>query len=328
MPAVFAHQVGSIYVRDEAGLSIPMAQLECAYALRDWFLVGPAYPVTEKDGNLDANGYRWLGQQFGKVMHLVLDLGQGWKPLHPLRATVRGATVLVDFHVPHPPLAFGPCWRRNDTVEFPDGGFSVTDEAGRVAVSAAAVVGEASVLLVLERAPGARAMLWYADQAHGGHGNLHDSDPTEASQTYEFRPGSGQYPSADIAALKGKPYPLWNWCVAFRVPLQPDPPPVAEPARTEPVTPEPVTTEAPPPPEPARPVEAPEPPRLAEVPPPPPPPPPVPLEDMLRPDPEDLPPEAMDSPAWRVLRGEEEAPPPPEPPPEPPRGWLRRLFGG
>jgi hypothetical protein len=228
MPAVFAHQASGIYVRDATEMSIPMAQLDCAYALQNWFLVGPAYPVSEKAGHLDPNGYRWLGQQFGKVMHKVLDLGEGWKPLHPLRATLRGRHVLVDFHVPHPPLAFGPCCKRPALVEFADGGFSASDATGRIGVVAAAVVAETAVLLMLERAPGDDPVLWYADQTvHGGYGNLHDSDPTVASQTYEWRDGTGQYPAANIAALVDRPYPLWNWCVAFRIPLEPDPAPAA-----------------------------------------------------------------------------------------------------
>ncbi len=221
MPAVFTHQVSGPYVRDAAGLSIPMAQLDCMDRLADWFMVGPSYPVTEKGGHLDPNGYRWLGQQFGKVIHLVLDLGAGWRPLHPLRATSRGAQVLVDFHVPHPPLVFGPCYRGTVPGEFPDGGFSVTDDAGRIGVSSAQVVAETCVLLALERAPGPGAALWYAGEAlHGGYGNLRDSDPTPASACYEFRAGSGQRPEANRPELVGRPYPLWNWCVAFRAVLE------------------------------------------------------------------------------------------------------------
>lgn len=224
MPAVFTHQVGGPYVRDASRLSIPMAQMECAYRLADWFMVGPSYSVTDKGGHLDPNGYRWLGQQFGKVMHRVLDLGEGWKPLHPLRATVRGAQVLVDFHVPQPPLVFGPCYRGTTPTQFADGGFSVTDDAGRIGVTSAQVVAEACVLLALDRAPGPGGTLWYAGQTlHGGHGNLHDSDPTLASACYEYSAGSGQRPGADRPELVGRPYPLWNWCVAFHAVLERDP---------------------------------------------------------------------------------------------------------
>ena len=207
-----------------------MAQLDCAYHLPNWFLVAPSYPVTEKGGHLDPNGYRWLGQQFGKVMHKVLDLGEGWKPLHPLRATLRGTQVLVDFHVPHPPLVFSPCYVRTRPTSWADGGFNVTDDDGRIAIVAAAVVAQTSVLLVLERAPGANPVIWYGDQTHhGGYGNLRDSDPTMASSVYEYREGSGQYPGANIPELIGQPYPLWNWCLVFSAALEPDPAPAVAP---------------------------------------------------------------------------------------------------
>ena len=288
-PAIFTHQVSGIYVRDAHELSVQMAQLDCAFTLPDWFLVAPAYPVTEKGGHLDANGYRWLGQQFGKVMHKVLDLGAGWQPLHPLRATLRGTQVLVDFHVPHPPLVFSPYYRRTNAVSHTDGGFSVTDESGRIGVTAAAVVAETCVLLVLERPPGGNPVLWYADQTvHGGYGNLRDSDPTEASQDYEYYAGSGQYPGADIAELVGKPYPLWNWCVAFRTALAADSAPMPTPVPL-PVLPPPETPTA---------------------------------EPAAAPEPEPKP-QVSATPAWQLLRGG--APPAAS---RGIGAWLRRLCGG
>jgi hypothetical protein len=325
MPAVFTHQVGGIYVRDEAKMSIPMAQLDCAYALPDWFMVGPSYPVTEKAGHLDANGYRWLGQQFGKVMHKVIDLAEGWKPVHPVRATLRGAQVLVDFHVPHPPLVFAPCYVRTKATSFADGGFRVTDEAGEVPVVAAAVVDEVSVLLVLERAPGTNPILWYADQTrHGGFGNLRDSDPTLASQAYEFREGSGQYPGANLPELVDKPYPLWNWCVAFRTALEPDPiavtAPPPEAPREEAIGDRDSAPKLDTAPQAAAPTPLPTP---AEAP----------QQPAVEPEPPTVPatPAAAETPAWQVLRGEAPAPNPSPPAAEPARGflaWLRRLFGG
>jgi hypothetical protein len=167
-----------------------------------------------------------------------------------------------------------------------------------------------------------------------------------ASQIYEFREGSGQYPAANLPELVGRPYPLWNWCVAFRTALELDPvalqvaPPEA-PASDAPMPAAP-PAEAPPP---ATPREetigdrdaAPEP-----V--------PVPVPEAAQPMPAAVPaetppfrpvepessktptePAAAETPAWQVLRGA--APEPPAPPPavEPARGflaWLRRLFGG
>lgn len=232
-PAIFTYQTSGTYVSDTYVLSIPQAQLECALELDNWYLAAPSYPVTDKGGHLDPNGYRWLGQQFGKVMHRVLDLGQGWRPLHPLHATWRGTQVLVAFHVPYPPLAVAPCYVATKGTTYPDAGFTVTDDDGRIGVLRTEIVAECCVLLTLERAPAGNPFLWYGDKAHhNGNGNLRDSDPAVATDCYEYAPGTGQYPAADIAALAGKPYPLWNWCVVFRMPIAPAPP-AAKAARPE-----------------------------------------------------------------------------------------------
>lgn len=151
------------------------------------------------------------------------------------------------------------------------------------------------MLLVLERAPGANPVLWYADQTvHGGYGNLRDSDPTVASQVYEYREGSGQYPAASIPELVGRPYPLWNWCVAFRAELAADPAPVPMPAAM--------------PQEDAPPAREPAPSLPAEAEPPP-----------------------AATPAWQVLRGEADPPAAAPLPADPaPRGfadWVKGLFG-
>ncbi|QIF06116.1 phosphate ABC transporter substrate-binding protein [Roseimicrobium sp. ORNL1] len=56
--------------------------------------------------HLSADAERWLGQQFGKVIFEVTHRNAEWTPLRPTKATVEPsrASVLVEFHVPHPPL--------------------------------------------------------------------------------------------------------------------------------------------------------------------------------------------------------------------------------
>ena len=88
-PAMFLHQTGGPYATDEN--AIPQAQLEAALEIPGIYLAAPAYPVTSKGGHLDANGYRWLGAQFGKVMHRVRTLGENWRPLHPQWTALDGA---------------------------------------------------------------------------------------------------------------------------------------------------------------------------------------------------------------------------------------------
>jgi hypothetical protein len=219
-PALFLYQTGGAYASDEQ--AIPMAQLDLALAEPGVFLATPVYPVTSKGGHLDANGYRWLGAQFGKVMHRVLTRGEAWLPLHPRRIVASGRTVMISFHVPAPPLAWGRPFAGHRAVDVPERGFTALDEAGPIGIEQVALAGPDAVALTLARAPGAGAALRYADTTrHGGRGALHDSDATVADDTYEYDATTGHYPTADIADLVGRPYPLQNWCVAFNLPIEP-----------------------------------------------------------------------------------------------------------
>lgn len=216
-PAVFTYQLGGIFADDDMGIA--QAQLELALEEPRVFLAAPCYPVTAKGLHLDANGYRWLGAQFGKVMHKVLTLGEDWRPLHPLAAERQGDAIRVRFHVPVPPLAWGTPYVGHEARDWTDKGFTVTDAQGTIAIRAAEL-GETDVTLHLDRPPGPGCELRYADHTHHlGHGCLHDSDPTLAQDRYEYDPTTGHRPEARIEALLNRPYPLMNWCAAFRIPV-------------------------------------------------------------------------------------------------------------
>jgi hypothetical protein len=218
-PAVFTYQIGGVFADDAMGVA--HAQLELALEQERVFLAAPVYPVTAKGLHLDANGYRWLGAQFGKVMHKVLTLGEDWRPLHPVSAELAAASVRIAFHVPVPPLAWGRPYVLHEARDWADKGFTVTDQDGVVPVQEA-ILAERHVMLHLARVPGPGAELRYADHTHHrGHGCLHDSDPTLAQDLYQFDPVSGHWPEANIAELVGKPYPLLNWCTSFRMPITP-----------------------------------------------------------------------------------------------------------
>jgi hypothetical protein len=217
-PIMLTYQTGGAYA--SATQSVPQAQLELALEMPDWFLVAPVYPLMDKPtGHLDANSYRWLGAQFGKVMHRVLTLGEDWKPLHPLRAIVDRSSVLIEFHVPVPPLAWGRPYCGLSALDVADRGFTVLDEAGPVSITAVELAGPSGVRITLERPPGADAVLRYADQRHLGRGCLHDSDPDVALNCFECDSTKGQGSDTIFAALAGRPYPLMNWCVAFSIEL-------------------------------------------------------------------------------------------------------------
>ncbi len=224
-PAWFTYQTNQNFTADT--ISIGMAQLNAALTQPGWYLAAPDYPVTDKGGHLDPNGYRWMGAQFGKVMHRVLNLGQRWLPLYPTQITFRAFSILVDFHVPEPPLVFDVPWVGSDTgsgtigpATLSNQGFTVYDAGGIVPITAVSIASDTQVLITVGRALGSAPYLRYADLTYNsGNGGLRDSDPTISADLYSYTAGNGQYAAANVPALVGNPYPLWNWCVAFNMPI-------------------------------------------------------------------------------------------------------------
>ncbi|MEZ0252136.1 MAG: sialate O-acetylesterase [Methylobacteriaceae bacterium] len=221
MPAFITYQTGGGFTVDATDLSIGEAQFELSLENQGWYLAAPSYPVTDKGFHLDANGARWLACQFGKAIHEVVTLRRVWRPLSPLAVVARGRTVLASFHLPSgTPLQFQDVWVGNEAKSYPAAGFTIIDAVGGVPITGVRIAAPAVVELALARPLVGAANLYYGRQteANGG-GNLCDSDPTIAPFNYEYAAGSGDYASANIPALVGKPYPLWNWCVAFKRPI-------------------------------------------------------------------------------------------------------------
>lgn len=224
-PAFLMYQTGGAYTRDvdstgAPGLHIGMAQLETALERIDVAMVGPIYPYTDKGGHLDSNGSRWFGHMIGKVWDHVVRQGRRWLPLMPTRITGSGREILIEFHVPAPPLKFDLPYVVNVATDYAAKGFKVTDSSGTPVISSVQIVGAATVKITLAQDLAAEAYVWYADKTvHNGNGCLRDSDSTVALDNYVYEPDRGMYASANIPALVNKPYPLHNWCVAFCLPI-------------------------------------------------------------------------------------------------------------
>ena len=218
-PLFLTYQTGASYTNDANNLAIGMAQWELSEERRNWVMATPVYQYPDKGGHLTSNSYRWVGKQFAKVWHRVVELGQDWKPLSPLAAVIREREALITFHVPHPPLAFDTPYVLRTAMDYASKGFSALDSAGALGVSSVELVADCVVRLVFVRDPVGPVFIRYADKAtHNGNGCLRDSDPTVSDDLYEYTAGSGQYADENIAALVGKPYPLHNWCIAFHIP--------------------------------------------------------------------------------------------------------------
>jgi hypothetical protein len=229
-PALFSYQTTARNINfDAKNLGVQQAQLDMALQDDGVYMVGPIYNVPDSNNlHLPTNGYRWVGAQFGKVMHRVLTRGHRWKPMHPLRITRRAAQILVDLHVPHPPIAAEAFWRSgsqggaNASYLHDDLGFSVvTSGGGSLLIDSVAIASATQVLITLAAPPPASTTVFvrYADGAHNGSGNIRDSDPALALDQYIYDPATfpTQGPVDDIPELNGARYPLWNWLVAFHM---------------------------------------------------------------------------------------------------------------
>jgi hypothetical protein len=210
-PAFITYQTGGAYASDD--MAVPQAQLDFALATEGVFMAAPVYPLPDRPtGHLRADGYRWLGAQFGKVLATLFMDRRPWRPLHPAAAVRDGNRILATFNVPEPPLVFGRPFIGARRESVPDQGFTVVDETGRVPVEAVEIAGPDQVALRLPRAPAGATRLRYADRAHRGRGGLHDSDARLAEVGFA---GADLDPAE--AGLLGTPYPLMNWCVGFDV---------------------------------------------------------------------------------------------------------------
>lgn len=222
-PVFITYQTGDSYTRETdstgySGLFIGEAQFEVAEENNGVFMAGPIYPYTDKGGHMDSNGYRWFGNLLAKVYEHVVIRGLEWKPLHPLKATVSGNAVTIDFHVPHPPLEFDVAYDANVQDMYEHKGFRLTGGSSQVEILSVEIVSPTAVRITASEELDDSITVWYAGQtSYFGCGNLRDSDPAVANDKYEFIPDSGMYDSANIPDLVDKPYSLQNWCVAFTI---------------------------------------------------------------------------------------------------------------
>lgn len=184
---------------------VPKAQLDASVEDDDIYLATPLYIFPFDDTlHLTNIGYLWLGHYFGKVFYEVVNWSREWNGLRPKNISIVGTTVTVEFFVPVAPLVL-------DTTNVgatTDSGFSVVDNSGSIGISSVTVVGDDTVEIELDSAPGANPRLRYGldyspsgSITHlGGGGNLRDSDP--ASFDYD-----------------SDTYNLYNWCVLFEKPI-------------------------------------------------------------------------------------------------------------
>ncbi len=210
----FLHQTGGAY--SSVTNAIPQAQLEFCLETPNCHLVAPIYPLTEAPrGHLDGNATRWLGAQFGKVMHKVITRGEMWRPLMPHWAEMVGREIRIGFHVPVPPLVWQNPIAGHERIAIPSAGFEICDAEGEVPIESVKRAGPTEVRIITARRVNAGGFVRYPGRNRMGRGCLRDSDPDVADDVFIADDALFAYAGETLRDLVGRPYPLANWCVAF-----------------------------------------------------------------------------------------------------------------
>lgn len=241
-PVLITYQVGSS--RSDDNVNIGLAQLELSNTYEDIISAGPTYHLPHRGIHLDANGYRWYGEIMAKVYYKTQVLGEEFKPLQPKQIyRISSKSVGVVFHVPHPPLVFDT----NLVKALPNYGFKLKNNGALENISEVKIdQNENTVIITCANDITGNVEVIYGQQNiyHNGKfivkaGNLRDSDDYQAFFTYvdldTKKDGNYIYPrernemtlrpdieprDKDGDFLYGKPYPLYNFSVAFGYTLE------------------------------------------------------------------------------------------------------------
>lgn len=212
------------------------------------FVVAPTYAVTTSNDNchLTSEGYRRLGEYYGKVIKKVVVDKQDWKPLSPRSVTLNGKVIDARFHVPVQPLVFDNYLVDpvvNQGFEYFDDACTQDGSAGKgghlittcgIKIQSVTIVANDTVRIVLSALPdpAKNPRLRYAwgtpnfgDAAPHGvspHGNLRDSDTTPAlaqycdgyvTNTVNGVPNALAQPNSKMGCT------LYNWGLTFDAPI-------------------------------------------------------------------------------------------------------------
>ncbi|GHT76480.1 hypothetical protein FACS189413_02340 [Bacteroidia bacterium] len=245
-PVFFTYQTGGGWTNGNRELLIGMAQLEASNENGDVICVGPVYQLSFSNNHLCSNGSRWFGEYMAKVYYKTQVLGEEFKPLQPktlYRDAQNPNKVIVRFHVPVPPLAFDSLIlekRQNY-------GFSIYKDNAKQTISNVEIVNDCVEITCTNALTGNIEVLYGEKNTINGVGNLRDSDPYLSKSTYvdgdtkdetgnyiyprvdkedctgvlreSFRPVTREPLDETGEIIYGKPYPLYNFSLAFNYKL-------------------------------------------------------------------------------------------------------------
>lgn len=234
-PVFITYQAGCQYGKIKE-LPIGMAQLEASNEHNDIICAGPVYPMPDRGGHLDPNGYRWFGEMLAKVYYKTQVLGEQFKPLQPKKIERNeNGVIRIKYHIPAPPLVLDT-W--TVSTKFKDYGFEVHKEGIKQTIRKVEIDGDCIVLTCGSDISNGNVEVIYAGVGENGvlnrgHGNLRDSDDYPSYfkyidldkkeggvYVYPRDAGNSLRPVTEVKnsngqAIYDQPYPLHNWSVAY-----------------------------------------------------------------------------------------------------------------
>ena len=170
---------------------------------------GPTYPYSfvEEALHIDGYGQKQVGNLAAISALRIIRGEEKFRGLIPLEITSAGNNAIIHMNVPTPPLKI-------DTTKvksIKNYGFSVITKEGRDIANSISIKGD-SVIIACSQSP-VDCKVRYAVNGekmksgyeHGPRGNLRDSQG-----------------DTKVITIKGKEYPLHNWCYQFDLPCTPN----------------------------------------------------------------------------------------------------------
>jgi hypothetical protein len=224
-PLFFVYQTSNQYTYT-GNIPITMAQYEVAQEDDDVVLLNPHYycPTAENGGgHLNANGYRWYGEQVAKTLNTALLNNLDVASVMPRNFKIDNYDIYIDCFVPVPPLVLDIKAIQIQT------GWGFTVKLGGVvrAIQSVTIIGGTTIKITVSTNLSVGVVdVSYGGSEQSGKGNVRDSDKCFSLTNYvddtTLTLNNPPYTPLDSNNINfyGKRYPLWNWLSNFYFNIQ------------------------------------------------------------------------------------------------------------
>lgn len=187
---MFIDQSSNFTGYNESTSELVIAQLSAAQNNNQIYMVGPKYQFAYAGDNvhLTNQGYRWLGEYYGKAIKRVVYDSQSITALAPAEVVRNRDIISLRLDVPAPPIAIDT----TNVLSQTNYGFEYTDSGSPPSITNVQLDGQDTVRITLSATPtGASQKLRYAYTGTSGaapgaqssgsaRGNIRDSDATSS----------------------------------------------------------------------------------------------------------------------------------------------------